>query len=92
MVFAEQVVPLPPPARDLEAVALAATKTPTPVTAPTGGGAAEASAFDTWSTINLGVIDLDATELPSNDQDIYEVVLERILADPVDSEIETPKS
>jgi hypothetical protein len=67
MVSAEQVVPLHPPARDHEAVVLAATKTLMLVTAPTGEGAAEASTFDTWSTINLGVIDLDATELPSND-------------------------
>jgi hypothetical protein len=42
------------------------------------------------STINFEVIDLDTTELPSNDRDIYEVVLERMLSDPVESEVEVP--
>jgi hypothetical protein len=92
MVSAEQVIPPPPPASDHEAITLAETETPTPATAPTGGGAAEASVSGAWSTINLGVIDLDATELPCNDWDIYEVVLECMLADPVKSEIDAPKS
>jgi hypothetical protein len=37
-----------------------------------------------WLSLNFEVIDLDATELPSNDYDIYEAVLERMLADPVE--------
>jgi hypothetical protein len=53
---------------------------------------AEASTFGAWSTINLGVIDLDATELPSNDRDIYEAVLERMLADSVELEIVAPEA
>jgi hypothetical protein len=44
MVSAERVVPPPPPSRDHEVVASAATETPTPMTAPAGGGTAEASA------------------------------------------------
>jgi hypothetical protein len=42
------------------------------------------------STINFEVIDLDTTELPSNDWDIYEVVLEHMLSEPVQSEVEVP--
>jgi hypothetical protein len=52
----------------------------------------EASASSAWSTINLGVTDLDATELPSNDRDINEVVLERMLANLVESGIEAPEA
>jgi hypothetical protein len=47
-----------------------------------------ASASGALSAVDLGVIDLDATKLPSNDRDIFEAVLERILADPVDTEVE----
>jgi hypothetical protein len=92
MVHVEQVVPLPPPAREHEAIALVATETPSPVAAQTGGGAAEALASSAWSTINVGVIYLDATELPSNDLDIYEAVLERMLANPVELGIEVPRA
>jgi hypothetical protein len=46
-----------------------------------GGGATEASASGALAAINFKVIDLDETELPSNDWDIYEAVLERMLTD-----------
>lgn len=74
MVSTKQAVPLPPPTRDHETVAPVATETPTPVTAPTGGGAAEASASNAWPALNFDVIDLDTTKLSSNDHDIYEAV------------------
>jgi hypothetical protein len=54
-------------------------------------GVTEASASGAFSAINFEIIDLDATELPSNDRDIYEVVLERMLANPVESEVEVPE-
>jgi hypothetical protein len=53
---------------------------------------AEASLFGTWSAFNFEVIDLDATKLPSNDRDIYEAVLERMLTDPVELENEAPEA
>jgi hypothetical protein len=61
MVSADQGVPPPPPTRDHEAVAPEAPETPAVVTAPTAGGVTEVPVFDNWSTVNLGVIDLDTT-------------------------------
>jgi hypothetical protein len=52
----------------------------------------EPSTPSAWSALNLGVIDLDAIELPSNDEDIYEAMLERTLANPVESGIEAPEA
>jgi hypothetical protein len=92
MVSAKQAIPPPLLTRNHKAVALAATETPVSVTTPAGGGMAETSAFGTWSAINLRVIDFDATELPSNDRDIYEVMLEHMLAVPVEWEIEAPEA
>jgi hypothetical protein len=40
----------------------------------------------------LDIINLDAPDLPSNDKDIYEVVLERMLADLVESGVEAFES
>jgi hypothetical protein len=57
-----------------------------------GGGGAEASAPGAWSALNFEVIDLDTTKLLSNDRDIYVVVLERLLAVPVESEVEAPEA
>jgi hypothetical protein len=92
MVSAEQGVPPHPPTRDHETIALAATETPLLVIAPVGGGGAEASAPGAWSALNFEVIDLDTTKLLSNDRDIYVVVLERLLAVPVESEVEAPEA
>jgi hypothetical protein len=39
----------------------------------------------------LEIIDLDAPDLPNNDRDIYEAVLEWMLAEPVGSEVEAPE-
>jgi hypothetical protein len=91
-VFADQTVPPPLPTRVHEAAAPASSEIPVPVTTLVGGGVTEASVFGAWSTINFEVINLDATELPSNYRDIYVAVLEHMLVDPVESEIEVPKA
>jgi hypothetical protein len=46
----------------------------------------------TMSVSILDIIDLDAPDLPSNDKDIYEVVLERMLSDLVESGVEAFES
>jgi hypothetical protein len=43
-----------------------------------------------WSIPGIRVIDLDATELPSNDREIFEAVVERVFADPAVLEAEVP--
>jgi hypothetical protein len=50
------------------------------------------STTDTMSAINFEIIDLDAHNLPSNDRDIYEVVQQHMLADPVELEVEASES
>jgi hypothetical protein len=90
MVPTEQIAPPPLPAGDHEAVTPAATETPVVVMMPAVRGVAAAPAFRNWSTINLGVINLDAIEHPSNDRDIFEAMLERVLADPKESGVEVP--
>jgi hypothetical protein len=47
---------------------------------------------DAMSAGILEIIDLDALNLPSNNRDIYEAVLERILADPVESRAKASES
>jgi hypothetical protein len=83
MVSAERTVPLPSPTRDHEAMAPAVTKTLAHSIAFASEGVTGASTSDALSAINFEIIDLDTTELQNNDQDIFEAVLERILADPV---------
>jgi hypothetical protein len=53
---------------------------------------AEVSTTDTMSSSILEIIDLYAPDLPSKDRDIYEIVLERMLADPVELEVEASGS
>jgi hypothetical protein len=84
MVSNEQTTPPPLPTRDHEAVALAVLENLVPVAAQAGGGATELLTTDTMSAINFKIIDLDAPDLPSNDRDIFEAVLKRMLADPVE--------
>jgi hypothetical protein len=67
MVSAEQTVPSPPPTRDHEAAMPATSKILVPATVLVGGGVTEALASGTWFAINFKVIDLDPTEIPSND-------------------------
>jgi hypothetical protein len=56
------------------------------------GDVAEVSMVDAMSTGILEISDLDTPNLPSNDRDIYEAVLERMLADPVESGVEAYES
>jgi hypothetical protein len=88
----EQIVPPPLPTRDHEAMAPSAMETPAPAEAQAGGGATEVSTTDTIFASILEIIDLDAPDLPSNDHDIYESVLERMLVDPVESGAEASGS
>jgi hypothetical protein len=90
MVLADQGAPPPPSARDHEAVAPEAPETAAAATAPTIGGAEDVPTFGSWSIPGVGVIDLDTTELPSNDREIFEAVVERVFADPAESYVEVP--
>jgi hypothetical protein len=56
-----------------------------PAAAQACGDVVEASTTDAMAANLLKIIDLDAPDLPGNDRDIYEVVLERMLAEPVES-------
>jgi hypothetical protein len=85
--YAEQTVHPPPLAGGHEIEASAAAETPVPAAAQAGGDVAEVSTTDTMSASILEIIDLYAPDLPSKDRDIYEIVLERMLADPVESEV-----
>jgi hypothetical protein len=79
MVSAERIVPPPPPSRDHEAIESSATETSVPAAESVGGRATGASTSGALFAVNIGVIDLDATELPSNDRDIFEAVPECML-------------
>jgi hypothetical protein len=72
--------------------ASAAAETPAPAAAQAGGDVAEVSTTDAMSASILEIIDLDAPDLLSNDRDIYKVVLECMLADPVESEVKASRS
>jgi hypothetical protein len=88
----EQIAPLPLPSMGHEVEASTVEETPVLVVVQAGGGATEVSATDAMSASILKIIDLDAPDLPRNDQDIYEAMLERMLANPVESEIKTSRS
>jgi hypothetical protein len=92
MVFAEQTTPPTLPTKELEAVVPAVIENPVPVEAQAGGSAMEVSATDTMCAINFKVINLDTPDLSSNDRDIYEAVLESMLANPVELGVEAPES
>jgi hypothetical protein len=92
MVFAERTTPPTLPTKELEAVVPAVIENPVPVEAQAGGSAMEVSATDTMCAINFKVINLDTPDLSSNDRDIYEAVLESMLANPVELGVEAPES
>jgi hypothetical protein len=46
--------------------------------------------FSSWSIHDVGVIDLDATELPRNDREIFDAMVERVFTDPAILEAEVP--
>jgi hypothetical protein len=62
------------------------------VTAPTIRGAEDVPTFGSWSIPGVGVIDLDATKLSSNDREIFEAVVERVFTDPSVLEAEVPRA
>jgi hypothetical protein len=91
-VFAEQTTPPTLPTKEPEAVVPAVIENPVPVAAQAGGSATEVSATDAMCAINFEVINLDTPYLSSNDRDIYEAVLESMLANPVELGVEAPES
>jgi hypothetical protein len=82
MVLADEGVPLPPPTREHEAATPMAPETPAVGTALSIGGAEDMLTSGCWSIPGIGIIDLDATKLPSNDREIFEAVVVRVFADP----------
>jgi hypothetical protein len=92
MVLADQGAPLPPPTKKHEAAAPVAVETPAAATAPSIEGAEDAPPSSCWSIPGIGIIDLDATELPSNNQEIFEAVVDRVFADPSVLEVEIPEA
>jgi hypothetical protein len=56
-----------------------------PAAAHAGGDVAEASTADAMAANLLKIVDLDAPDLPGNVRDIYEAVLEWMLAEPLES-------
>jgi hypothetical protein len=92
MVPVDHGAPPPPPARDLEAVAPDVPETPAAVKVPSTGGAENAPTFGSWTLPGVGVIHLDATELPSNDREIFEAVVECVFADLSVLEAEVPRA
>jgi hypothetical protein len=88
----EQIIPPPPSVEGHEIEASAAVETPVPAAAQASENVAEVSMADAMSIGILEIIDPDTPDLPSNDRDIYEVVLGRMLAVLVESGVEASKS
>jgi hypothetical protein len=82
MVLVDEGAPPPPPTREFDAAASIALETSAVGTASSIAGAEDMS-MSTYLTIpSIGTIDLDTTELPSNDREILEAVTERVFVDP----------
>jgi hypothetical protein len=90
MVPVDQGAPSPLPTRDHETVVPEGPETPAAAIAPTVEGAEDAPMSGSWSIPGIRVIDLDATELPSNDREVFEAVVERVFANPAVLEAEVP--
>jgi hypothetical protein len=82
MVLVDQGAPLPSPTRERDAVEPVAPETSAAGTAPSTRGAEDMSMSRYLTIPSIGVIDLDETELPSNDWEILEVVMNRVFTDP----------
>lgn len=80
----EQIVP-PSLASGLEVEESAAAETPVPAAPHAGGDAVEALTASPMATVPIEVIDLEAPDLPNNDRDIYEGVLEWMLGESEES-------
>jgi hypothetical protein len=82
MVPVDQGAPLPLPTRERDAVEQVAPDTSTVGTALSIGGAKDMLLSRYLTIPCIGVIDLDATELPINDQEILEAVTDRVFTHP----------
>jgi hypothetical protein len=92
VVLVDQGTSLPPLTREVEVMAPVAPETPAAATALSIMGAEDMSMSRYLSIPGIGIINLDATELPSNDQEILEVVKDRVFADPSVLEPEVPEA
>jgi hypothetical protein len=72
----------PPPTREHDIAMLAALESSAAAIAASVEGAAGTSSSRYVDFPGIGIIDLDATELPSNDREILEVATERMFVDP----------
>jgi hypothetical protein len=71
-----------PPVREHDVTMLAAPKSSAGVTTTLIEGAADASSSRYVDFLGIGIIDLDATELPSKEREILEVTVEQMSAYP----------
>jgi hypothetical protein len=92
VVLVDQGTSLPPLTREVEVMAPVAPETPAAATALSIMGAEDMSMSRYLSIPGIGIINLDATELPSNDREILEVVKDRVFADPSVLEPEVPEA
>jgi hypothetical protein len=72
----------PPLAGECDVAMSVAPESSTAVTAASIEGAADTSTSRYLDFPGIGIIDLDAIKLPSNDREILEAVTERVFADP----------
>jgi hypothetical protein len=76
MAPADQGTPLPLLAKEHEVAPPEAPEAPEAVTVPPSGGEDDVPTSGYWSIPSIGIIDLDSTELPSNDREIFKAVVD----------------
>jgi hypothetical protein len=76
MAPADQGTPLPLLAKEHEVAPPEAPEAPEVVTVPPSGGEDDVPTSGYWSIPGIGIIDLDSTELPSNDREIFKAVVD----------------
>jgi hypothetical protein len=81
MVPADDGTASPPPARERDVATSVAQESSAVVTVASFEGVADTSMSRYLTLLGIGTIDLDATELPSNDREILEAVTKRFVAD-----------
>jgi hypothetical protein len=82
MVLANSDLAPPPPAREHDVAMLAVLESSAVAAAASIEGAAGTSSSRYVDFPSIGIIDLDTTELPSNDRVILEVATDRMFAEP----------
>jgi hypothetical protein len=82
MVSADEGAAPPLPTRERDATASVAPESSAAGTAPSIEGAEDVSMSRYLTIPGIGVIDLDATELPRNDREILEAVTDQVFIDP----------